>query len=199
MTPEQIDILLVEDNPTHAERIRRSFETAASPATLTVVQSLAEARAQVARQKPDVAVVDYLLPDGEWIELLAHDEERVPFPMVIMIRQGDEQVLKAGALEYVVKSETALLDMPRTVERLLREWDNIVQRERAEKALQESEARLHSIVKSIPDIIYSLDPEGRITFVSEAVKRYGYAPDELIGTHFFELIHPEDPALKNVF
>ena len=196
MTPEQIDILLVEDNPAHAERIRRSFETAASPATLTVVQSLAEACTQVARQKPDVAIVNYLLPDDEWSELLAPDEESVSFPMVIMTSQGNEQraiqALKAGALEYVVKSETALQEMPHTVERLLREWDNIVCRERAEKALQESEARLHSIIKSIPDIIYNLDSEGRITFVSDAVKRYGYSPDELIGTHFFELIHPED-------
>ena len=192
MTPEQIDILLVEGNPAHAEQIRLSFETAASSATLTVVQSLAEARAQITRRPPDVAIIDRLLPDGEWIELLVPDEKRVPFPMVIVISQGDEQVLKEGALEYVVASETALLEMPRTVERLMREWDNIVRRKRAEKALQEYEARLHSIVKSIPDIIYSLDSEGRITFVSDAVKRYGYFPDELIGAHFFELIHPDD-------
>jgi len=39
-----------------------------------------------------------------------------------------------------------------------------------EDALRESEQRLDSILKNVPDIIYRLDPDGRITFINEAVK-----------------------------
>jgi len=69
---------------------------------------------------------------------------------------------------------------------------DITERKMMEQALRESEMKLESIIKTVPDIIYRLDPEGRITFISEAVKRYGYTPEELIGTHIFDLIHPEE-------
>jgi len=49
-----------------------------------------------------------------------------------------------------------------------------------------------SIVQSIPDIVYRLDADGRFTFISRAVKRYGWNPEELIGHHFLEIVHPDD-------
>ena len=55
-----------------------------------------------------------------------------------------------------------------------------------------SELMLTSIVRAVPDIVYRLDADGRIVFMNEAVRNYGYEPDELIGTNIFELIHPED-------
>lgn len=65
---------------------------------------------------------------------------------------------------------------------------------RAQQELEKSERRLSSIVKSVPDIIYRLDPDGRITFVSEAVQRYGYNPQQLVGKSVFDLVHSEDLA-----
>jgi PAS domain S-box-containing protein len=195
MSERPIDILLVEDNLAHVELIRRSFEDAEQPVWLSVAQSLGEAHAHIIHSKPDIAFVDWLLPDGEGGEFL-NAGEKESFPIVIMTSQGNEQVavqaLKAGALDYVVKSETTLAAIPRTTDRAMREWDHIVQRKQAEKALQESEIRLNSIIKSVPDIIYRLDPEGKITFISDAVKKYGYEPDELLGVHISELVHPGD-------
>jgi PAS domain S-box-containing protein len=51
---------------------------------------------------------------------------------------------------------------------------------------------LKSIVKTIPDVIYRLDNQATITFISDAVRKYGYSPEELIGSKIFELVHPED-------
>jgi len=69
---------------------------------------------------------------------------------------------------------------------------DITERKRMEKALSESEQRLDSIVKTIPDIVYRLDPEGKITFISDAVRNYGYAPEELIGKKVLDLVCPEN-------
>ncbi len=69
---------------------------------------------------------------------------------------------------------------------------DITERKKTEKALRESEQKINSIIKTIPDIIYRLDPNGNITFISDAVKNYGYSPEELIGTNFMEIIHLED-------
>ena len=61
-----------------------------------------------------------------------------------------------------------------------------------EQALHPSEIMLESIVGSVPDIIYRLDIHGNIVFINEAIKTYGYDPEDLIGTNIFELVHPED-------
>ena len=44
----------------------------------------------------------------------------------------------------------------------------------------------------MPDIIYRLDPQGRLTFVSDSVIRYGYLPEELIGSDVMDIVCPED-------
>jgi len=64
-----------------------------------------------------------------------------------------------------------------------------------QRALSGSREELASILKRTPDIIYRLDPEGRITFVNEAVRRYGYDPVEMLGTPVFDYIHPADRDL----
>jgi len=48
------------------------------------------------------------------------------------------------------------------------------------------------IVKYFPDIVYHIDRNGKFIFINDAVKQLGYKPEELIGKHFRELIHPDD-------
>lgn len=69
---------------------------------------------------------------------------------------------------------------------------NISKRWQAEKSLKESERQLGSIVKTIPDIVYRLDQNGMIIFISEGIRRYGYAPDQLLGKLMTNLVHPQD-------
>ncbi len=49
-----------------------------------------------------------------------------------------------------------------------------------------------TLVQTIPDIIYELDPDGRFTFLSDAIRRLGYEPQELLGEHFSRVVHTED-------
>ncbi|MBU1001618.1 MAG: PAS domain S-box protein [Proteobacteria bacterium] len=62
----------------------------------------------------------------------------------------------------------------------------------ARDALNLEKHKFKSIVETIPDLIYRLDSDGRITFVNRAVSNYGYTPEELLGRHILELVHPED-------
>ena len=71
---------------------------------------------------------------------------------------------------------------------------DITERKQAELALIASKQKIESIVTTVPDIIYRLDPRGRLTYVSDSVKRYGYQPEELIGTNVMKIVHPEDRA-----
>jgi len=58
--------------------------------------------------------------------------------------------------------------------------------------LEESEARLDSIIAIVPDIIYRLDRDGKITFISDAISRYDYHPEEMVGRHYLDLVCEED-------
>ena len=69
-------------------------------------------------------IADWLLPDGEGLDLLRGQPPAVMPPVVIMTSHGSERVaveaMRAGAVDYVVKSEVALADLPHLAERAVR-------------------------------------------------------------------------------
>jgi diguanylate cyclase (GGDEF)-like protein/PAS domain S-box-containing protein len=68
--------------------------------------------------------------------------------------------------------------------------------EAIETALRESEARLHSIVETSPDLICILDIEGCFRFVNSAYERtLGYTPADLIDRPVSGFVHAEDRPL----
>lgn len=64
---------------------------------------------------------------------------------------------------------------------------------RDEEALRGSEARYRDLVENIDDVIYAIDDDGVLTYVSPAIESFaGYAPSEVIGRRFEEFILEED-------
>ncbi len=146
MNGKDLCILLVEDEVAHAELIRRAFSARDQTVTLIVAPNLKQARASLTEAMPDLVISDLRLPDGDGVELLPADRSPSPFPVVIMTSHGDEQVaveaMKAGALDYVVKTEATLAQMPRIAERALREWGHITERRRAEETARQAQENL---------------------------------------------------------
>ncbi len=197
VTGNNIDVLLVEDEEAHAELIRRSFESRAGLMSLTAVATLRGARAYLAESTPSMALIDLVLPDGKGTELLPADGEDPEYPIVIMTSHGDEEVaveaMKAGALNYIVKSGETLANMPQVVEGVLREWRHVIERRRAEEALQASEEHFRSLIEHALDVITVVDELGTIHYASPSMERVlGYSPKDRIGTNMFGLLHPED-------
>ncbi|MEM7351444.1 MAG: response regulator, partial [Acidobacteriota bacterium] len=131
------DILIVEDNAAHAELIGRAFEPD-DFFQLRLAPSLREARVAIEESRPGLVITDLLLPDGRGTELLPANGT-ADFPVVVMTGQGDEKMaveaMKAGAVDYFVKSPQAIAELPRVAVSTLREWKHIVERRRAETAL----------------------------------------------------------------
>lgn len=70
--------------------------------------------------------------------------------------------------------------------------EDITDVRRTERDLLASERELDSIIRTIPDIVFRLDASGRITFISEAIRHYGYEPDDLLGRAMLDVVHPDD-------
>ncbi len=182
-------ILLVEDEEAHAELVERAFEPYADQMQLTAVSTLKAARTFIANTPPDMVIVDFMLPDGRGTELLPDNKQKITFPMIIMTSHGDEQVavdaMKAGAFDYVVKSPTILLEMPRFAERVFREWGHIQERNRAE-AMASWYGR---ILDGTLNEIFTFDAH-TYHFIQANLsgrKNLGYTLEELVGLTFFDI------------
>ncbi|MEI6613552.1 MAG: response regulator [Chrysiogenales bacterium] len=122
-----VAIMLLEDDPAHAEAVKRAFLDVGMKAVVHWSQNLGDYQALAAAHKPDIAIVDLHLPDGNAVHVLTAPAEAGPFPILILTGHGDERVaveaMKAGAIDYIEKSAAAFAAIPRSVERALREWD----------------------------------------------------------------------------
>ena len=114
-------LLYVEDNPTDADLVRRALAADAQGAEVEVATTLEQARALLRGASPyEVVLIDLNLTDGQGLELIREiRQQQVPVAVVALTGQGAEglvlSVLKAGADDYLAKSDDLLQRLPRTL------------------------------------------------------------------------------------
>jgi len=189
-------ILLVEDDLSHKELIFRVFEDV-DDMVIIWAGTLAEAKRLIVQMKPDLVLSDWRLTDGNGIDLVisAHLE----FPVILMTSFGNEELavqsMKAGVMDYLVKSPQAFENLPQNIRRTLREWNNINARQEAEIALRGSEERYRLAAEGANDIVWDYDPlSRRIYFLGRWVHLLGIknGQNQCTWGELLHLIHPED-------
>ena len=138
-----IKVLLLENDASHAEAIRCALQASNAHFIVQVACSLQEYRERVVADAPDIALLNMVVPGGRSLELVSSPPEANPFPILMMASHGDEktavEAMKAGALDYVVKSPQAFAVMPRILSRALDRWQLLQERGQAEEARRVSE------------------------------------------------------------
>ncbi|HYM97253.1 MAG TPA: response regulator [Candidatus Sulfotelmatobacter sp.] len=117
-----IRVLLVEDDTTIAEmyRVQLDFDGF----SVTVVSTGEAALAAMAASRPDIVLLDLLLPDRSGLEVMVEINKKFPEhpPVVILSNYGEptmiERGLSLGAIEYLVKSRVT----PDSVSRSIPGW-----------------------------------------------------------------------------
>ncbi len=136
MEHEKLNILLVEDQETDVEAVRRAFQRNLEYPSFFVTSSIFEAKAYLVENSPNIVITDLYLPDGNGLELLSSKKNDCEYPLIVMSGQGDEkkavEAIKAGAFDYLVKSDKSLAFIPTIVKMVLREWDTLQQKKLAE-------------------------------------------------------------------
>jgi PAS domain S-box-containing protein len=194
--PETVPhVALLEDDAGHAELARRAFEVAARPVRLSVVGTLAALRVLLGADRPVLILADLVLPDGFGTDLLLGDAPVRDVPVVVLTSHGSEEraveAMKAGAVDYVLKTEATLADLPEIALRALRTWQHIQELRRAEEALRRSEERMRAIVTTAVDGIITIDEFGIVDSFNAAAERlFGYRAEEVIGQNVRLLMPP---------
>jgi PAS domain S-box-containing protein len=80
-------------------------------------------------------------------------------------------------------------------------YRDLTERKRAEEALRRSAEHFRALVEQALDFVVVLTQEGTIRYESPAMTRMlGYTPEERVGRHGFEHIHPADlPQVRETF
>jgi len=188
-------ILLVDDEP----RLLSSLHELLRDRNyhLVTASNGADALAQLAKLRFDLVLLDLRLPDMSGHEIMDFiNGKGIDADVIVM--SGEVGIdaaigaLKRGAYDYLRK--------PYSREELLKTVANALQQRRLELAnqriasqLENSEKLYRYLVDSSPDIIYTLNHEGRFTFVNDrAYQLLGFAREDLIGKHYSILVHEED-------
>jgi len=73
---------------------------------------------------------------------------------------------------------------------------DVTERKAAQQALEASEARFRALIENSGDGIGLLSPDAKIQYASTtATRMVGYTPEELVGRHATDFVHPQDATV----
>jgi len=195
---KDIELLLVEDNPTDAELCLAQLAKAGLKVRADVVQTVHEFCARLAAKTYDVILSDYSLPTCtalDVLELLQQMEKDIPFILLTGLPSEEPamECLRKGAFDYVHKERRGRL--PVVVQRALeaKRWRE--ERNRADQKAREFEKRYQRLAELSPDPLFIVADE-KLTFANEPGARLlgAESPEPLLAKPFLWLVHPDSRA-----
>jgi two-component system NtrC family sensor kinase len=184
-------ILIVDDEPSARDTMeivlfREGYD-------LVFAGNGREALGRAAELTPDLILLDVMMPDIDGFEVcrqLRTDPVLAEVPIILVTALDDRdsrlQGIEAGADDFVSKpiDKTELLARVKSIIRLNRYrrlLDEQNRRQRAEEALQKSEARSRRLFEDVPLGLYRTSPEGRFLEANAAlVQMMGYPDHEAL-------------------
>lgn len=134
-------IYLVDTDTAYCDEVERVFaaynqqhqSTLQGKLELEVINGLGTAMQRIEATAPGLVIANYVLADASGMELLsAHG--RAEFPVVIISDTSGEalavEAIKAGAINYVVKTEFAVESLPDFINEVFFEWALMLEHER---------------------------------------------------------------------
>ena len=196
----QPKVLLVDDEP----RMLGSLQALLNHRgyALTAAEGGRAAIAHLQSTAFDLVVLDLHMPDVSGQDVMDFMNMRHSKAHVIVTSGASEIDAAIGAIR---RGAYGYLRKPYPREELLKTVENALQQRRLEAEnqsialrLKRSERMYRHLVDSSPDIIYTLDAQGCITFINDRVQHLlGYPRDQLIGRHYATLVHEGDMERAN--
>jgi PAS domain S-box-containing protein len=182
-------IFVVDDEPRMRDSLKFLIEQSGSRIVQTAENGL-QALKVLHQKRFDLFLIDIHMPEMNGFELLEQILTQQPDAVLVMMTgeasvEGAVNALKLGAYDYLRK--------PFNDTDLIKTIDNALSHSAMSRKLKRAKTEYKFMVENSPDLIYQLDPDGRFSFVNQAVERLiGYQPAELLGKHYTSIVHEED-------
>jgi two-component system, NarL family, sensor histidine kinase UhpB len=181
MPANNLDVLLVEDNPTDLVILKKMLGDSALPIShLYSTDRITEAQKLLETRQLHLALLDLSLPDSFGIDTyLGIKRVTDNIPVIILTGTNDSGValeaLKQGAQDYLVKGEF-------NGDLLTRSINYSLQRKNSEEALRISEEKYRNTFyqSPLPTWIYDRNSLEFLEVNDAAVKMYGYTRKEFL-------------------
>ena len=157
--------------------------------------------------RPDLMLLDLKLQHveaNEVIDKLKAQDRLVPF--IIITGRGDERIavemMKRGALDYLVKDARFQELLPTVLQRALRDIERDRKLVTTEEALRKESILTAAILDISGALVLVLDRQGRIVRFNRACQHLsGYTFEEARGKHVWDLLLPPDQVadLKRIY
>ncbi|ACL61228.1 PAS domain S-box protein [Methylobacterium nodulans] len=100
---------------------------------------------------------------------------------------------KDGSRVFIEGSLTTLHHLDGSPRGFLKIGQDVTERREADEALRESEARFRAVANLVPDVLWSSDPAGQVTWFNERWFAYtGQSREAAEGYGWLDAVHPED-------
>jgi len=187
-------VLLVEDSEDDAVLLLRELEKGGIRPRFLRVESREGLVSALETDEWDVVIADYVLPGFSGIEALKTAKKLRPaLPFIMISGKMDEEIvieaLKKGAVDYVMKDK--LFRLCPAVNQALQSRKLYERMKTADRELQKVVSRYHLLAENIIDIIWTMDMQRKLTFISPSVIHVlGYRIEDLVGKKLDDLLFP---------
>lgn len=197
-----IHILVVDDDPGMLESVKQLLEI--HRYCVTTIKGGSQACRALSATSYDLLLLDLNLNGISGYDVMNFmNDHSIKTPVIVISGNTSfasvSKAIQRGALDYIKKPydpEELLVKIKNTTTKIQREVLNI----KMQRHLKKSEVLHRYIVNNSPDIICTIDHEGRIMFINTQIENFlGYKPQELIGKLYSEIVRPEDVERLNVF
>lgn len=201
---KRLRILHLEDEPDYSGLVQDLLKQEGVDADVVLVADREAFDAALARERFDIVLADYSLPNWTGIQALHLVRDKSPETPFLLVsgtigEQAAIESLQAGATDYVLKQWPDRL-VP-AVRRAISEAEERLRRKHAETELIRREKYFRALTQNSLDILSLLNAEGEFQYNSASVERVlGYEASVLAGTSVFSLTHPDDlPRVRETF
>ncbi len=189
-------VLIVDDDQGLARLIEKTISREGF-ATATAYSGK-EALAWLSAHDADLLLLDLKLQDIDGAELvLKLRKQQNHLPFIIITGQGDERVavemMKRGAIDYLVKDGQFLEFVPSVVRRAIAEINKDRRLSEAEEALRKEHAFSTGVLQASGALMMVLDTQGLVVHINQKCESTtGLCAEEVEGKPAWEVFLPED-------
>jgi CheY-like chemotaxis protein len=167
---DKLHILVVEDDELDRMIIKRALDGADMNTEVIFAESMESGRKAVVGRNYDCIFIDYNLPGGNGLELMKYIRESGnSSPVIVVTSQGDEriavEIMKNGAADYITKNMLTAESLKQILRHIFRLRESEGEKTRFEKALQNTQKTLQTVVANAPVILFSIDTHGILTML----------------------------------